>query len=300
MNQASNSLLFFRVADIVFAVDYGYSDNPRHLLAPYKNFYMPDYKGDVDMYVRVAPNLVDAEPEGKEVGQFDTGGAIHGVFLLAEGGYKFQLRTVGGEVAAAVRSNARFTEVFVTLTEKKAYQAYGLNNALMICFAYCAAYHEVVLMHASVVEREGRAYLFLGKSGTGKSTHTQLWIRHLRGSRLLNDDNPAVRFDEQRGAIVYGTPWSGKTPCYQNEQKPVGAFVRLEQWKENVISREPVIAAFTDVLTSCSTMMWDKPSYDHIVGTCSQLVGSVPVYHLRNLPNKEAAELSFDTISKPI
>lgn len=53
-----------------------------------------------------------------------------------------------------------------------------LNNFLMMLYAFNAARHHTLLMHASVVATEtGKGYLFLGKSGTGKSTHTGLWLQ---------------------------------------------------------------------------------------------------------------------------
>lgn len=300
MTSQPRNVLHFRVADIAFAVDFRDKDNVRGLIPAYKAFFVDGYDGEVDMMVRVESGLVDSEPEGEEIGQFDTGGTVHGVFRLPNGGYKFHLRNLGHEIVCAVRTDADFKNIKATLTEDKRFRGYGLNNCLMICFAYCAAYRRTVLMHASVVERNGKGYLFLGKSGTGKSTHTQLWIRHLRGSRLLNDDNPAVRVDEDGKVTVFGTPWSGKTPCYHNESAPVGAFVQLEQWKENLIERETIINSFAAILTSCSTMMWDKPSYKQICDTVTAMITHVPVYHLRNLPNEDAVHLSHDTISQPV
>ncbi len=299
MNTTSQ-ILYFRVAGIVFSVDFRYEGNPRRLLPSYKKFYLPDYQGEADMKVVVGPDETDDQPEGVEMGQFDTGGTVHGVYRLDDGGYKFQLRNLSHEIVCAVRSDARFTNVRATLYGHKNYHAFGLNNAVMICFAYCAAYHHTLLIHSSVVKREDRAYLFLGKSGTGKSTHTQLWIRHLRGSRLLNDDNPAIRVEDDGTVNVYGTPWSGKTPCYNNEHAPIGAIVRLEQWKENIIEREPVIKAFASILSSCSTMMWDKQTYSKIQDTCTAVVSKVPCYYLRNLPNEDAANLSYNTISQRV
>ena len=51
-----------------------------------------------------------------------------------------------------------------------------------------------ILMHSSILEYEGKAYAFLGRSGTGKSTHTRLW-RELFGDRaiMVNDDKPIIR-----------------------------------------------------------------------------------------------------------
>lgn len=71
-----------------------------------------------------------------------------------------------------------------------------LNNFLMMLYAFNAARHHTLLMHASVVATEtGKGYLFLGKSGTGKSTHTGLWLQQFSDCHLLNDDNPIVHVD---------------------------------------------------------------------------------------------------------
>lgn len=71
---------------------------------------------------------------------------------------------------------------------------------------------EAIAIHSSTIECEGRAVLFLGESGTGKSTHTRLWQEHIPGARLLNDDSPIIRM-YQGQATAFGSPWSGKTPC---------------------------------------------------------------------------------------
>ena len=85
-----------------------------------------------------------------------------------------------------------------------------------------------------MVIQAGNGYAFLGKSGTGKSTHSQLWLRYLEGYELLNDDHPIIRLVNDE-VIIYGSPWSGKTPCYKNKQARLKAVVRLEQASENKI-----------------------------------------------------------------
>ena len=94
------------------------------------------------------------------------------------------------------------------------YAKQAVDNAMMITFALATACADTLLFHASVVSCHGKAYMFLGPSGTGKSTHSQLWIKHIEGSRLINDDNPVVRLQDDGRVMVYGSPWSGKTPCY--------------------------------------------------------------------------------------
>lgn len=75
--------------------------------------------------------------------------------------------------------------------------------------------------------------MLLGKSGTGKSTHSRLWLKYIPDTKLLNDDNPAVRIMDNNTIMIYGTPWSGKTPCYKNVGVLLEGLVRLRQAPEN-------------------------------------------------------------------
>lgn len=92
-----------------------------------------------------------------------------------------------------------------------------------------------MLLHASAVVVDGYAYLFSAPCGTGKSTHTRLWLQAF-GDRafILNDDKPALRFED--GAwYAYGTPWSGKHDISANVRVPVAGICFLHQAKENTI-----------------------------------------------------------------
>lgn len=176
-------------------------------------------------------------------------------------------------------------------------ESFVLNNYLMMLYAFNAARHHTLLMHASVISSNDKGYLFLGKSGTGKSTHTSLWLKHIPGCHLLNDDNPVVHVDnDSKQATVFGSPWSGKTPCYLNESVSIGAFVRLEQAPENEMERENAVRAFAALLPSCSCLKQNKEIYDGIVSTVTELATLVPVYHLKCLPDKEAAELCRERV----
>ena len=154
------------------------------------------------------------------------------------------------------------------------------------------------MMHSSVVVKDGKGYLFLGKSGTGKSTHSQLWLNNLEGCELLNDDNPVLRLEENGETRVYGTPWSGKTPCYRNLNYPVGAIVDLHQAKENKIQRLSIVKAYASMYTSSSGIRFLKELADGIHATTEKIVCSVPFYSLDCLPNAEAAFLCHKTVTQ--
>lgn len=237
------------------------------------------------------------EQKGDEVGQFDCGGNNFGVWRLPDGGYQFEIRNEKKRLCCLLQSDASFSECRAALqTDEEGLRYFGLNNALMLVFAFASAPYATLLMHSSVVRNEGRAFCFLGKSGTGKSTHTSLWLRYIPGSDLMNDDNPVVRIVD--GTVyVYGSPWSGKTPCYRNVKAPVGAFCQLKQYPQNVIRCESVLEAFASLLPSISTMKWDERIHKAHCDTISEIIRTTPNYLLCCLPDEAAARLSYVTLT---
>ena len=177
------------------------------------------------------------------------------------------------------------------------FQLFALNKALMLMFALCSSTKDTLLCHASVVMYGGKGYLFLGKSGAGKSTHSQLWLNHIKDSELLNDDYPAIRLIDEE-PWVFGTPWSGKTPCYKNEQVPVGGFVRLLQAPVNEIKKLSLLEAYGALLPTVSNMRWEKKCTDAVNASILKLIEETPVFSLKNRPEKEAALMSFNALSK--
>ena len=114
--------------------------------------------------------------------------------------------------------NSDFTRSRLKIKGTASDAQFALNNALMLQYTFRTAGMGTLEMHASVIRNGGKGYLFVAKSGTGKSTHSSLWLKHVPGSTLLNDDNPVVRVFPDGSAKVYGSPWSGKTPCYKNSK----------------------------------------------------------------------------------
>lgn len=176
--------------------------------------------------------------------------------------------------------------------------SFSINTVMMLMFAFATARKNTLLMHASVTMKNGKGYLFLGKSGMGKSTHSQLWINNIEGCSLLNDDNPVIRVSEEGKVRVYGSPWSGKTPCYRNLDVPVGAIVNLQQAKTNKIRRQTLPEAYASVYVSFSGYRFIKEMADGLHITNAMVVSNVPCYQLDCLPNADAAFLCYQTVTK--
>lgn len=154
----------------------------------------------------------------------------------------------------------------------------------------------VAAVHSSVIVKDGRAVMFLGESGTGKSTHTRLWRENIEGATLLNDDSPLIGFADGK-PTVYGSPWSGKTPCYKNEQYPLRAIVRLSQAPHNKIRRIKGVAAIGALLPSLPpAFAFDEGLKEMMFEILSRVLASAEVYHLECLPNADAAKVVHQTL----
>lgn len=171
-----------------------------------------------------------------------------------------------------------------------------LRFGIWVMFGTVLLKHNAVAIHSSVIVADNRGVLFLGESGTGKSTHTRLWRENIEGARLLNDDSPIVRIVDGK-VRVYGSPWSGKTPCYKNEVYPMAGLCRLSQAPHNRITRLSNLMAIGALLPSCPPIFaHDSALQDMICAIVGDIVRGTKVYHLECLPNKEASELSYNTI----
>lgn len=214
---------------------------------------------------------------------------------LYSGGFRFRMRPQPGlPLAAELRTSEDFTQASLLLIEGD--KPFAINNSLMLLFAFSTARHGALEMHSSVVINDGKGYMFLGKSGTGKSTHSSLWLKHIPGTKLLNDDNPILRLMPDGSARVFGSPWSGKTPCYKNMDVPAGAVVRIRQAPFNKIEKLPAVQAYASLMASASSFRPFKELADGWHQTLSGLVAVLPCYVLDCLPDQAAAELCHKTV----
>ena len=234
--------------------------------------------------------------ETTPIRNFDTGNGFTDVRVLPDGGYQFRIDNIEGQHCCLLQTDRSFRNCRCALRGSLLNRRYGLNNAMMLIFAFAGAARGLMLVHASCVEHEGRGYAFIAKSGTGKSTHSGLWMSNIPGTTLLNDDNPVIRIDDS-GVWLCGSPWSGKTPCYRNREVPLGAVVRIERAPSNAISREAPVAAFASLLPACSSMKWDGPLFNALCDDVSHVVERVPVFTLQCLPDDAAAVLCHSVVS---
>ena len=112
--------------------------------------------------------------------------------------------------------------------------------------------YDTIVFHGSALVVEGEVFVFTAPSGTGKTTHTRLWLDLIPGAYVLNGDKPLLKFDSDR-FLVCGTPWQGKENYGCNEILPLRAVCVLGRAKENTITKIKLSDALETLLRQTYT-----------------------------------------------
>ncbi len=151
----------------------------------------------------------------------------------------------------------------------------------------------IMLIHSAVVAVDGEAYVFLAKSGVGKSTHIRLW-REVFGERavVVNGDKPMFSFAGDK-LTVHGSPWKGKENWGTNTSLPVRAFCLLSRGEANEIApaaeAEVVERIFHQVLLPKNAA--DMAAF---MAMMNRIFHEVPFYKLRCNMEREAALVAYE------
>lgn len=153
-----------------------------------------------------------------------------------------------------------------------------------------------MLLHASILEYNGNAYAFLGRSGAGKSTHTRLWLHYLKNCRVINGDKPIL---ERVGSefVAHSTPWRGKENWGEKGFAPLRGLCFVEQAKENTIrsltQSETSLRLFHQVL-----MPTDEKNALAALELMDDLIKNIPAYLLCCDISEIAVKTSFEALTK--
>ncbi len=290
----------FVIADIGLELS-SQDDLPLMAVLPnFENFYVENFPQDIAVirFELVEEEFVIVEQDYKLLSDISIVWGDNFKFMESVNSYV----TVVDELVRAddtlwvMESDKTFMSSKIYFDRKKMESSTALSWLMMVAFGQASLRYDTALIHASVVIRDDQAVAFLGKSGTGKSTHSRLWVKHIPGFSLLNDDNPAIRVVDEENVVIYGTPWSGKTHCYVNKKASLISLVRLQQAPYNRFTSKKGKDALMELLPSFTALRWNKEIFSTMINLLENIINAVHVGHLDCLPDQDAAELCYENI----
>lgn len=162
-----------------------------------------------------------------------------------------------------------------------------LYNLVGIAVGYLIQMHEGFVFHSSAISCHNFGLVFSAKSGTGKSTHTSLWLDQYKDAVIVNDDSPIIRIQDDC-VLLYGTPWAGTSGINTNKAVPLKAIVFLSRGETNLIkklnSSDAVKPFFDGILSPLNPRMLSNAA-----ATMDKILNSVSAYTLSCNMNPDAA-----------
>jgi hypothetical protein len=153
-----------------------------------------------------------------------------------------------------------------------------------------------VMLHASAVQYENYAYLFSANSGTGKSTHTHLWLEKFPTAEILNDDKPAIRIIDGK-SYAYGTPWSGKYDESINTATEIAGITFLSRGVNNEIKRTTGEDVMVDFMNQ--TVRPIKKDYMvYFMDVLDQILTNIPVFRMKCNISLDAVDTSYNAMKR--
>lgn len=154
-----------------------------------------------------------------------------------------------------------------------------------------------ILLHSSCVVVDGCAYTFSADPGTGKSTHTNLWLKHF-GERayILNDDKPALRIID---GTVYacGTPWSGKYDYSTPKLVPLAGICFLQRSETNWIKKAETTKAVYNIFSQTSRKI-SAEKMEKLFDVLEEIFSKVPIYDFGCNISDEAVLVSYNAMKQ--
>ncbi|MCQ2426095.1 MAG: hypothetical protein MJ070_08105 [Lachnospiraceae bacterium] len=166
------------------------------------------------------------------------------------------------------------------------------NTAIYRKIAAKLPEYDALVFHGSAVAVGEEAVLFTACSGTGKTTHTRLWLKNIPGSYVVNGDKPVLRVTEGN-VLVCGTPWMGKECLGCAKDVTLKALCFLNRGAENRIEKTTLSAVLPRLIGQAYRPA-DRALISQTVRLLDRIGRNVGLYELFCNMEDEAARVSYE------
>jgi len=221
-----------KIADLYFKIDSFYDE---HCISRFKPYMVNEEPCEATEVICVLTDGIIEEPDFTKL----TDREETNWYFKENGKYSICFYDSNNNVICArIDYDNNIARANVTICDVK--KLFGIDTEVFLCnvlerlFQMVLIFNNGFVIHASSIVNDGYGLAFSAVSGTGKSTHTGLWLDNYEGTYILNDDAPALRAIGDKW-YIYGTPWAGTTGINKNSMAPLKAVVFLERSENNHI-----------------------------------------------------------------
>ena len=169
-----------------------------------------------------------------------------------------------------------------------------LFHAIRLSFLYLAQLHDMVVLHSASLLYRGKAWLFSGHSGAGKSTHTNLW-KELYEVPLINGDLNLLSM-ENGCPMIHGLPWCGTSGISDTHSYPLGGILLVKKALQNHAAALDTSHAQLLVAQRLISPCWTETLMQKNLSFVAELAPHILICRLHCTKTPEAAETGKQAI----
>lgn len=151
--------------------------------------------------------------------------------------------------------------------------------------------------HCAYLDFEGKAILFSGPSGIGKTTHTNLWCQYLPGQAQVLNGDKCLLSRERDTFFANGWPICGSSGICHNERREVRAIVLLQQAPDNQLLAEKKVFTFRRVLEQLTVNYWNRAFTDAAMSFTESLLSAIPCFTYACNISYEAVDILYKQLN---
>ncbi len=175
---------------------------------------------------------------------------------------------------------------------------YDLFHALRLLYLYLAQSKGMVALHSASILYKDKAWLFSGRSGMGKSTHTNLW-KALYDTPIINGDLNLIGM-ENGTPVVYGIPWCGTSGIHDTQTYPLGGIILLKQAPADFVEE---LSSDQKQLLVCQRLIspaWSEELFDKNMHVVEKTTEKILICRLHCTKEDTAAEVMRERVDKTL
>lgn len=148
------------------------------------------------------------------------------------------------------------------------------------------------IIHCASVYSDNKLFLFMGRSGVGKSTIAEFW-HDTAGATVFNDDRAIVNVKDGK-PYFYNLPWAGsltdKCELSSGNGTEIDSIYFIYQNDTNTLKKLSPVKAAPKIFRNSFPVFWERAALNYVLGLCAKVAVSIPCYDLGFVNNESVVD----------